>query len=202
MNNYWCIPSKDDADFVACMEDVLDVYELPYDPMYPVVCMDEKAYQLLDDVREPLSARPGSNLKTNSEYRRNGTCSIFAFVEPLGGRHHVSVHEHRTAIDWAVEIKLEIHYTPKHGSWLDMAFSNRRCTRKTDISVLGVIFPLVCALKNSIYKFENLCMPIVALIFFGGCIFITFVYLALLLRWKNVDMEATRHESNSPEGKL
>ena len=83
--------------------------------------MDEKAYQLLDDVREPLSARPGSNLKTDSEYRRNGTCSIFAFVEPLGGRHHVSVHEHRTAIDWAVEIKLEIHYTPKHGSWLDMA---------------------------------------------------------------------------------
>ena len=164
MNNYWCIPSKDDADFVACMEDVLDVYELPYDPMYPVVCMDEKPYQLLDDVREPLSARPGSNLKTDSEYRRNGTCSIFAFVEPLGGRHHVSVHEHRTAIDWAVEIKylsdvmfpdakkiilvmdnlnthkpaslykafppaevrriikrLEIHYMPKHGSWLDMA---------------------------------------------------------------------------------
>lgn len=54
MNDYWCIPSKEDADFVACMEDVLDVYELPYDPMYPVVCMDEKPYQLLDDVRQPL----------------------------------------------------------------------------------------------------------------------------------------------------
>ena len=50
MNDYWCIPSKDDADFVACMEDVLDIYELPYDPMYPVVCMDEKPYQLLGDV--------------------------------------------------------------------------------------------------------------------------------------------------------
>ena len=146
------------------MEDVLDVYELPYDPMYPVVCMDEKPYQLLDDVRQPLPVRPGDNQKTDSEYKRNGTCSIFAFVEPLGGRHHVSVHEHRTAIDWAMEIKylsdemfpdakkiilvmdnlnthkaaslykafppsearriikrLEIHYTPKHGSWLDMA---------------------------------------------------------------------------------
>lgn len=146
------------------MEDVLDVYELPYDPMYPVVCMDEKPYQLLDDVRQPLPVRPGGNQKTDSEYKRNGTCSIFAFVEPLGGRHHVSVHEHRTAIDWAMEIKylsdemfpdakkiilvmdnlnthkaaslykafppsearriikrLEIHYTPKHGSWLDMA---------------------------------------------------------------------------------
>ena len=164
MNDYWCIPSKEDADFVACMEDVIDVYELPYDPMYPVVCMDEKPYQLLDDVRQPLSVRPGDNQKTDSEYKRNGTCSIFAFVEPLGGRHHASVHEHRTAIDWAMEIKylsdemfpdakkiilvmdnlnthkaaslykafppsearriikrLEIHYTPKHGSWLDMA---------------------------------------------------------------------------------
>ena len=164
MNDYWCIPSKEDADFVACMEDVLDVYELPYDPMYPVVCMDEKPYQLLDNVRQPLPVRPGDNQKTDSEYKRNGTCSIFAFVEPLGGRHHVSVHEHRTAIDWAMEIKylsdemfpdakkiilvmdnlnthkaaslykafppsearriikrLEIHYTPKHGNWLDMA---------------------------------------------------------------------------------
>ena len=164
MNNYWCIPSKEDADFVACMEDVLDVYELPYNPVRPVVCMDEKPYQLLGDAREPLPMRPGNDRKTDSEYVRNGTCSIFAFVEPLGGKHHVSVHEHRTAIDWALEIRyltdemypdaekiilvmdnlnthkpaslykifppaearriikrLEIHYTPKHGSWLDMA---------------------------------------------------------------------------------
>ena len=126
--------------------------------------MDEKPYQLLDDVRQPLPVRPGDNQKTDSEYKRNGTCSIFAFVEPLGGRHHVGVHEHCTAIDWAMEIKylsdemfpdakkiilvmdnlnthkaaslykafppsearriikrLKIHYTPKHGSWLDMA---------------------------------------------------------------------------------
>ena len=146
------------------MEDVLDVYELPYNPSRPVVCMDEKPYQLLGDARQPLPMRPGSNQKIDSEYVRNGTCSIFAFVEPLGGRHHVSVHEHRTAVDWAHEIKylsdvmypdaekiilvmdnlnthkpaslykafppaqarriikrLEIHYTPKHGSWLDMA---------------------------------------------------------------------------------
>ena len=164
MNDYWCIPSKEDADFVACMEDVLDVYELPYNPARPVVCMDEKPYQLLGDVREPLPMRPGDDQTIDSEYKRNGTCSIFAFVEPLGGKHHVSVHEHRTAIDWAHEIKylsdvmfpdaekiilvmdnlnthkaaslykafppaearriikrLEIHYTPKHGSWLDMA---------------------------------------------------------------------------------
>lgn len=67
--------------------------------------MDEKPYQLLDDVREPLPVRPGNNQKIDSEYKRNGTCSIFAFVEPFYGKHHVSVHEHRTAIDWAHEIK-------------------------------------------------------------------------------------------------
>ena len=146
------------------MEDVLDVYELPYNPERPVVCMDEKPYQLQDDARKPLPMRPGDNQKIDSEYVRNGTCSIFAFVEPLGGTHHVSVREHRTAFDWAEEIKylvdvmypdaekiilvmdnlnthkpaslykrypadearriikrLEIHYTPKHGSWLDIA---------------------------------------------------------------------------------
>ena len=105
MNDYWCIPSKEDADFVVCMEDVLDVYELPYDPARPVVCMDEKPYQLLGDVREPLPMRSGDDRKTDPEYKWKGTCSILAFVEPFGGKHHVSVHEHRTAIDWAQEIQ-------------------------------------------------------------------------------------------------
>ena len=87
------------------MEDILDVYELPYDQKRPVVCMDEKPYQLLGEAREPLPMIPGSDRKTDSEYIRNGTVSIFAFVEPLGGTHHVSVREHRTAVDWAEEIK-------------------------------------------------------------------------------------------------
>ena len=146
------------------MEDVLDIYELPYTPMMPVVCMDEKPYQLLGDARESLPMRSGDDRKTDSEYVRHGTCSIFAFVEPLSGKHHVSVREQRTAVDWAMEIKylsdemypdmekiilvmdnlnthkiaslykaflpeearrirkrLELHYTPKHGSWLNMA---------------------------------------------------------------------------------
>lgn len=146
------------------MEDVLDIYEMPYDPAVPVVCMDEKPYQLLGEAREPMPMRPGDVLKTDSEYIRKGTCSIFVFNEPLGGIRHVSVREHRTAADWAEEIKylvdisypdkqkiilvmdnlnthaiaslykafpaqearriakkLEIHYTPKHGSWLNMA---------------------------------------------------------------------------------
>ena len=146
------------------MEDILDIYEMPYDPVVPVVCMDEKPYQLLGEVREPLPMRPGDTQKVDSEYMRNGTCSIFVFVEPLSGTRHVSVRERRTAIDWAEEIKylvdvsypdcpkiilvmdnlnthtitslyktypalearriarrLEIHFTPKHGSWLNMA---------------------------------------------------------------------------------
>lgn len=146
------------------MEDILDTYEMPYNPDFPVVCMDEKPYQLLGEVRDSWAMRPGDIKKIDSEYVRNGTCSIFAFVEPLGGRHHVSVREHRTAVDWAHEIKfmademypdakkiilvmdnlnthkpaslykafpadearrimrrLEIHYTPKHGSWLNIA---------------------------------------------------------------------------------
>lgn len=146
------------------MEDILDIYEKPYDPAVPVVCMDEKPYQLLGEAREPLPMRPGDTRKIDSEYVRGGTCSIFVFVEPLGGVRHVNVREHRTAVDWAEEIrylvdvsypdcdriilvmdnlnthalsslykafpapearriakKLEIHYTPRHGSWLDIA---------------------------------------------------------------------------------
>ena len=67
--------------------------------------MNKKPYQLLDDVRESLLARLGDHQKIDSEYKRNSTCSIFTFVEQFGGKHHVSVHEHRTAIDWAMEIK-------------------------------------------------------------------------------------------------
>lgn len=87
------------------MEDVLDIYETPYNNNRPVVCMDEKPYQLLGEAREELPARCGDTRKIDYEYIRNGTCSIFAFVEPLGGKHHVSIREHRTAVDWAEEIK-------------------------------------------------------------------------------------------------
>ncbi|NBH72531.1 hypothetical protein D3Z51_10965 [Clostridiaceae bacterium] len=94
-----------DVEFISCMEDILDIYETPYHPAVPVVCMDEKPYQLLGEVREPLPMRPGDTQKVDSEYIRNGTCSIFTFVEPLGGIRHVSVRAHRTAIDWADEIR-------------------------------------------------------------------------------------------------
>lgn len=146
------------------MEDILDLYQLPYDPAIPMICMDEKPYQLLGNAREPLPMRQASCAKLDSEYVRDGTASIFLFCEPLASWCHVTALPRRTALDWAAQIKelltvhypdtplirlvmdnlnthtiaslykafppaearalarrFEIHYTPKHGSWLNIA---------------------------------------------------------------------------------
>jgi hypothetical protein len=146
------------------MEDVLAVYALPYDPLYPVVCMDESSRQLISEVCDPIPAAPGRPARVDHEYVRNGVAQIFLEVEPLAGQRHVNVTERRTAKDWALWIKsmlderypdaikvrlvldnlnthapaslyqtfepqearrlverLELHYTPKHGSWLNVA---------------------------------------------------------------------------------
>jgi hypothetical protein len=146
------------------MEDVLAVYAMPYDPLYPVVCMDESSRQLIGEVHNPIPAAPGRTARVDHEYVRNGVAQIFLEVEPLAGRRHVSVTERRTAKDWALWIqsmldqrypdaikvrlvldnlnthttaslyqtfeprearrlaeRLEFHYTPKHGSWLNVA---------------------------------------------------------------------------------
>ena len=146
------------------MEDVLEVYHLPYDPDYPVVCMDESSKQLIGEVREPVPCAPGQVARMDDEYVRNGVAEICMEVEPLSGKRHVAITERRTKRDWAQQTKemlderypdaikvrlvmdnlnthnisslyesfepkearrlaerLEIHYTPKHGSWLNMA---------------------------------------------------------------------------------
>lgn len=158
------IPPEQSADFVAHMEDVLDVYERPYDPKRPVVCMDEQPTQLIEETRTPIPADRGRARRYDYEYRRNGTANHFMFCQPLGNWRRVSVREQKTAKDWADEMaklldedfpkaekvvlicdnlnthtiasfyeafppkrardyvnRLEIHYTPKHGSWLDAA---------------------------------------------------------------------------------
>src|SRR4051794_22465163 len=74
------------------MEDVLAVYTRPHDPRRPVVCMDEKPYQLLGQVRDPVPAEPGRDRKEDSEHVRHGTCSIFVWVEPLRGWRRVDAH--------------------------------------------------------------------------------------------------------------
>jgi hypothetical protein len=109
------------------MEDVLEVYHLPYDPDYPVVCMDESSKQLIGEVHTPIPCKPGQPKRMDDEYVRHGVAEIFMEVEPLAGRRHVAITERRTRKDWAQQIKqmldgtVDIHHTPKHGSWLNMA---------------------------------------------------------------------------------
>ena len=100
------MPEAPSSDFVAAMEDVLEVYHRPYDPERPVVCMDEASKQLIAEVREPLPAKPGSVAKHDSEYERRGTANLFMAVEPLAGKRTVQVTERRTKIDWSQFIKL------------------------------------------------------------------------------------------------
>lgn len=158
------IPPEHNADFVAHMEDVLEVYTRPHNAKRPVVCMDEQPTQLIKETRTPIPAAAGRAERVDYEYERNGTAVNFLFTEPLACWRKVSVRERKTAIDWAHEIKtlldhdypkahkvvlvcdnlnthrpaslyeafapqearrlldrLEIHYTPKHGSWLNIA---------------------------------------------------------------------------------
>ncbi len=148
------------------MEDVLDLYQQPYDPNYPQVCMDELSKQLIGETRVPLPTAPGQVARVDYEYERFGVANLFIFFEPLAGWRHLSVTDRRTKIDWAHAVRelvdvhypdagkirlvldnlnthgggslydafppaearrildrLEIHYTPKHGSWLNMAES-------------------------------------------------------------------------------
>jgi hypothetical protein len=146
------------------MEDVLDVYTRPYDPLNPVVGFDESNKQLVKEIIEPLPIEPGQPERYDYQYERNGVCNLFMFCEPLAGWRHIEVTERRTKIDYAHQMKylvdiryphaqkitvihdqlnthvpsslyqafepeeakrildkLEFHYTPKHGSWLNMA---------------------------------------------------------------------------------
>ena len=99
------IPPDEDADFVAPMEQVLDVYERPEDPKHPVVAMDERPVQLVKDMRAPIPAKPGRIARRDYEYKRVDVVSVFLFTNPLQGWRRVSVRERRTAIDWAEEVK-------------------------------------------------------------------------------------------------
>ena len=87
------------------MEQVLELYHVPYNPQIPLVCMDEQPVQLIKETRQPLPAAPGKPEKVDYEYERNGTANIFMFTEPLNGTRHVHVTAHRTAVDWANEIR-------------------------------------------------------------------------------------------------
>ena len=83
------------------MEEVLSVYRLPYDPLFPVVCMDESSKQLVGEVHAPIPAAPGHGEIIDHEYVRHGVATLFVEIEPLAGRCHVEVTERRTRQDWA-----------------------------------------------------------------------------------------------------
>jgi len=87
------------------MEDVLDVYQQPYDETHPLIGMDESSKQLVKEVRAPLSGQPGRPEKYDTEYERNGVSNLFLFFEPLTGKRYVNVTEQRTAVDWAQQIQ-------------------------------------------------------------------------------------------------
>ena len=160
----WCIPPKEESEFVASMEDILDVYTRKYDETSILICMDEVPKQLIEETRTPVSGGCGKIARYDTEYKRNGTCEIFMISAPLKGWRRAEVTEQRTRLDWAQQIKklitvdfphmkrivlvmdnlnthtmgslykafpaeeasyyrkiLEVHSTPKHGSWLNMA---------------------------------------------------------------------------------
>jgi hypothetical protein len=161
---YWVIPPEADAEFVAHMEDVLDVYSRPYDANVPVLCMDEQPVQLVEEVKCPIEATKDHPRRVDYEYKRAGVANIFMFAEPLAAWRQVSVRDRKTKVDWAIEMadllegryadcekvivvcdnlnthtmgafyetfepararalvsRIEFHYTPKHGSWLNIA---------------------------------------------------------------------------------
>jgi hypothetical protein len=154
------------------MEEVLEVYHRPHDPVCPLVCLDETSKQLIKETRVPIAVRPGRPARTDYEYERNGTANIFMLFAPLDGWRHVAVTDRHAAVDYAHLLKdvsdrwfpdaakialvqdnlsthkpaslykafppaearrlverFEWHYTPKHGSWLNMA--------ETELSVLS-----------------------------------------------------------------
>jgi hypothetical protein len=145
------------------MEDILDLYEEPYDPKRPVIGVDERPCQLIGDIVAPIPMKPGKLRKEDNEYERNGTCSVFIACEPLTGWRYVEIRKQRTKMDYAefmnrisehytgasairvvqdnlnthnagsfyerfdpekarnLKNLFEFHYTPKKGSWLNMA---------------------------------------------------------------------------------
>jgi hypothetical protein len=164
LKEQWCIAPQANAAFVCQMEDVLEIYKLPYNVQRPVICMDEMPKQLLMETREPLPCQTGTPAKQDYEYKRNGVVDLFMLFEPLQGKRFVEVTEKRRKIEWATVMKrladefypqaekivvvldnlnthtpsafyetfapqearrlaerFEFHFTPKHGSWLNMA---------------------------------------------------------------------------------
>ena len=178
---YWVTPPECDAEFVANMEDVLSVYERPYDSAIPVLCMDEQPFQLVREVKTPIAATKTHPRRVDYEYERAGVANVFMLAEPLAGWRQVVIRGAKTKLDFAEVMagllegryadrdkvivvcdnlnthtkgafyeafeperafslarRVEFHYTPKHGSWLNIAENElssmtRQCVAKRRI---------------------------------------------------------------------
>jgi len=97
----WCIPPEKNAEFVCCMENVLETYQQPYSADEPVVCMDEVSVQLIGETRQEIPMTQGDPVRYDYAYERKGTANIFMVCEPLKGFRQVTVTERRTRMDWA-----------------------------------------------------------------------------------------------------
>jgi transposase len=181
----WCVADLTD-DYLEKMEEVLEVYERPYNPAEPVVCLDEKPVTLHDDVRPARPMAPGKPRRPDNEYKRCGTANVFCAVEPKAGKHftlatpnrsaaqlapalegiianysgadtihlvmdNLNIHGPKTLTDYFGKEKgtelwrrLTVHYTPKHGSWLNQAeieisLLARQCLAKRRIPTLAIL---------------------------------------------------------------
>jgi hypothetical protein len=101
---YWVMPPDQDAECVACMEDVLDTYEKAYDPQHPVLCRDEQPVQWLQETQVPIAATKQHGTRVDAEYERHGTASIFLCADPLSGFRQAPARERRPKVDWAIEV--------------------------------------------------------------------------------------------------
>lgn len=181
----WCVPELNE-EFIRSMEDVLEIYERKYNEKMPIICVDEKPIQLLDDIRPPSGIAPGEVKKVDYEYQRNGTANVFCAVEPLKGIYLNKVTENRKSGEFAKFLgsierqyseskkvilimdnlnthkeksltdyygleegrriwkHFDIHYTPKHGSWLNQAeiainMYSRQCLGKSRIPDINLL---------------------------------------------------------------
>jgi transposase len=181
----WCVAELN-REYMEKMEDVLAVYEKPYHPAEPVVCLDEKPVSLHADVRPPIPVAPHRTAKRDNEYKRCGTANVFCAVEPKAGRHftlptpnrsapefakaletivsrypsartihvvmdNLNIHGRKSLTDYFGEQKggsiwnrLRLHYTPKHGSWLNQAeieisLFSRQCLGRRRIPTLAIL---------------------------------------------------------------
>jgi hypothetical protein len=111
LKKQWCIPPEHNAEYVYHMEDVLEVYQRPYDPARPQACMDEGSKQLLAETRERLPLHKGKPERYDYEYEQEGTASLFIATEPLTGKRLVAVTQRRTQVDWAQFVRdlIQVH---------------------------------------------------------------------------------------------